>query len=83
MARPRAQDYDTKRSTIFNKSAELIAEAYKVSKALIFHYYPDRKAVLFDVIRIHLAERIAMERRLVSLLSDAVSEALPQAEAIP
>ena len=82
MARPRAQDYDTKRSAILNKSAELIAEAYKVSKALIFHYYPDKEVVLFDVVRIHLAERVVMERRLVSLLSDAVSEALPQTEAI-
>ncbi len=67
MARPRAQDYDTKRSVILNKSAELIAhfgfagtsitmiaDACKVSKANIFHYYSDKEEVLFDIIRIHL-----------------------------
>lgn len=144
MARPRAQDYDAKRSAILERSAELfahfgfsgasitmIAEACGVSKALLYHYYPDKEALLFDIIRDHLeelvevvenafastdeprtrvraisgaileayrnadsrhqvqianlkllpeekkADLVAMERRLVALLSDALAAALP------
>lgn len=67
MARTRAQDYDTKRLAILHKSAELfaqfgysgtsitmIADACGVSKALLYHYYPDKEALLFDIISDHL-----------------------------
>jgi len=63
MARTRAQDYDAKRLVILHKSAELfaqygysgtsitmIADACGVSKALLYHYYPDKEAVLFDIL---------------------------------
>jgi TetR/AcrR family transcriptional regulator len=69
MARPRASDYDDKRRAILDRSAELfaahsfdrasmnmIAEACGVSKALLYHYYRDKEALLFDVIRFHLEE---------------------------
>ncbi len=67
MARPRAHDYDDKRKLILERAAELfaqrgyggasitmIAEACGVSKALLYHYYPDKEAVLFDIISDHL-----------------------------
>lgn len=72
MARTRAQDYDAKRQVILQKSAKLfaqfgysgtsiamIAEACGVSKALLYHYYPDKEAVLFDILSSHLDELIA------------------------
>ena len=67
MARPRATNYDDKRRTILDRSAELfsecgydrasmnkIAEACGVSKANLYHYYKDKDELLFDVIRFHL-----------------------------
>jgi AcrR family transcriptional regulator len=67
MARPRAHDYDDKRRLILDRAAELfakrgyggasiamIAEACGVSKALLYHYYPDKEALLFDIIFAHL-----------------------------
>jgi TetR/AcrR family transcriptional regulator len=69
MARPRAYDYDEKRRSILDRSAELFAEhgydrasmnmissACGVSKALLYHYYRDKEELLFDVIRFHLEE---------------------------
>lgn len=69
MARTRASDYDDKRRAILNRSAELfsehgydrasmnkIADACRVSKANLYHYYKDKEALLFDVIRFHLEE---------------------------
>src|SRR5260370_36749775 len=80
MARTRAQDYDTKRLAILRRSAELfaqygysgtsinmIADAGGVSKGLLYHYYPDKEAVLFDIIFDHLKELIAeVERAALS-----------------
>ncbi|MBK5958669.1 TetR family transcriptional regulator [Rhodoplanes elegans] len=72
MARTRAQDYDAKRGAILHRAAELfarhgysgtsitmIAEACGMSKALLYHYYPDKEAVLFDILSAHLAVLIA------------------------
>lgn len=71
MARTRAQDYDSKRQVILRRSAELfaqygyagtsitmIAEACGVSKALLYHYHPDKMAVLFDILHDHLTELV-------------------------
>ena len=71
MARTRAQDYDTKRQAILRRSAELfaqygysgtsitmIADACGVSKALLYHYYSDKEALLFDIISAHLEDLI-------------------------
>jgi AcrR family transcriptional regulator len=67
MARTRANDYDKKRQGILSRSAALfaahgytgtsitmIAEACGVSKALMYHYYPSKDAVLFDLLSDHL-----------------------------
>ena len=71
MARSRASDHDDKRRAILDRSAELfaahgydrasmsmISRACRVSKALLYHYYQDKEAILFDVIRDHLQELI-------------------------
>ncbi|VIO78839.1 HTH-type transcriptional repressor KstR2 [Bradyrhizobium ivorense] len=72
MARTRAKDYDDKALSILHRSAELfaasgyvgtsmntIADACGVSKALLYHYYPDKEAILFDILSSHLQELVA------------------------
>lgn len=71
MARPRATDYDDKRAAILREAAQLfatrgfdrtamteIAQALGVSKALFYHYYRSKDALLFDIIRAHLIELV-------------------------
>jgi AcrR family transcriptional regulator len=67
MARTRAKDYDDKRDAILHQAAivfsrdgydrasmaQLAAEC-GVSKALLYHYYASKEALLFDIIRNHL-----------------------------
>ncbi len=73
MARTRANDYDTKRQGILSRSAVLfadhgftgtsitmIAEACGVSKALMYHYYSSKDAVLFDLLQDHLQNLVAV-----------------------
>lgn len=72
MARSRAKDYDDKRLLILHRSAQLfadsgyvgtsmnaIADACGVSKALLYHYYPDKEAILFDILSSHLEKLVA------------------------
>lgn len=80
MARTRAQDYDAKRLAILQRTARLfaqfgysgtsitmIAEACGVSKALLYHYYPDKEALLFDILSAHLEELVeAVEKATAS-----------------
>lgn len=69
MARPRAQDYDQKRQAILKTATQLfaakgfdrasisqVAAECGVSKALLYHYYESKDALLFDIIRSHLEE---------------------------
>ena len=73
MARTRANDYDKKRQGILSRSAALfaehgftgtsitmIAEACGVSKALMYHYYSSKDAVLFDLLQDHLQDLVAV-----------------------
>jgi AcrR family transcriptional regulator len=73
MARTRANDYDKKRLGILSRSAALfaahgytgtsitmIAEACGVSKALMYHYYSSKDAVLFDLLSDHLTHLVAV-----------------------
>ena len=73
MARTRANDYDKKRLGILSRSAALfaahgytgtsitmIAEACGVSKALMYHYYSSKDAVLFDLLSDHLLHLVAV-----------------------
>ncbi|KIZ42389.1 MULTISPECIES: TetR/AcrR family transcriptional regulator [Rhodopseudomonas] len=73
MARTRANDYDQKRLGILSRSAKLfaehgytgtsitmIADACGVSKALMYHYYSSKDAVLFDLLSDHLQQLLAV-----------------------
>ncbi|MBK1659192.1 TetR/AcrR family transcriptional regulator [Paracraurococcus ruber] len=75
MARPRAADHEDKRQAILDRAAELfaahgydrtstamIAEACRVSKALLYHYYKDKSELLFDVLAQHLQHLLEVVR---------------------
>jgi AcrR family transcriptional regulator len=77
MARSRARDFAAKQRAILHAAAAVFAEAGMdkasmaqiaargdVSKALLYHYYPGKDALIFDIIRTNLAE-----------LDDAVAQA--------
>jgi TetR/AcrR family transcriptional regulator len=81
MARPRAAGYEDKRQAILDRSAALfaahgfdrasmadVAKACGVSKALLYHYYDSKAALLFDILRDHLQELLdavtAVDRNL-------------------
>lgn len=67
MARSRASDYDEKREAMLHRAAIAFArDGYDrssmaglasecgVSKALLYHYYASKEALLFDIVRNHL-----------------------------
>lgn len=69
MARTRAQDFEEKQRGILDKAAQVFAEQgmekasmsqiatfAQVSKALLYHYYPSKDALIFAIIMTHLAE---------------------------
>ncbi|MEX0404880.1 TetR/AcrR family transcriptional regulator [Aquibium sp. LZ166] len=71
MARTRAKDYDDKRQAMLHQAASVFArDGYDrasmagvaaecgVSKALLYHYYASKEALLFDIINSHLEELI-------------------------
>ena len=69
MARTRASDFDTKQRAILTHAAGVfadmgmekasmaqIAERSNISKALLYHYYPSKDALVFGIIQAHLTE---------------------------
>jgi AcrR family transcriptional regulator len=69
MARTRAADFDEKRRSILDGAAAVfaklgmerasmaqIARENNVSKALLYHYYPSKDLLIFDIGRTHLVE---------------------------
>jgi AcrR family transcriptional regulator len=71
MARTRARDYDEKRLSLLRQAAAVFArDGYDrasmaglasecgVSKALFYHYYASKEALLFDIISTHLEELV-------------------------
>ncbi len=73
MARSIARDHAEKRLAIQNKAAAFfarhgydrssmnqLAQACGVSKALIYHYYDSKDAILFDIVHTHLTELLAV-----------------------
>jgi AcrR family transcriptional regulator len=69
MARTRANDFEEKQRGILNNAAAVFAEqgmdkasmaqvaqAASVSKALLYHYYPSKDALIFAIIITHLEE---------------------------
>ncbi len=73
MARARARDYDDKRRAILRAAAQQFAElgydrtsmaevaqACSVSKALLYHYYESKEALLVDILEAHLEDLVAV-----------------------
>jgi len=73
MARKQAEDYGERRLNILNKAAELFAEkgyarssiselatACNASKSWLYHYYPSKEAILYDIMRQHVTELVTM-----------------------
>jgi len=71
LARTRAKDHDAKRAEIMKTAARSFADAgyhgasmsglardCGISKALIYHYYDSKEALLFDIIESHLSDLI-------------------------
>lgn len=68
MARPIAKDHDLKRGAILKAAAQTFADegfdrasmaelarACGISKSLIYHYYPSKEALLYDILFTHLS----------------------------
>lgn len=69
MARTQAADYGDRRRRILEKAADLYAEkgyarssiselaaACNASKSWLYHYYPSKEAILFDIMSFHVLE---------------------------
>jgi AcrR family transcriptional regulator len=78
MARTRAEDYDERRQAIVEKAAQLyakkgfdgasladLARACKVSKSLIYHYFPSKEDILFEVMESHIHALVEAARGAV------------------
>ncbi len=72
MARPQSPDYDKRRDAIVRAAARLyarrgfqgasvadLAKACKTSKSLIYHYFPSKEDILYDVMASHLDALVA------------------------
>ncbi len=72
MARPQSPDYDKRRAAILNAAARLyarrgfpgasvaeLAAACKSSKSLIYHYFPAKEDILYEVMASHLDDLVA------------------------
>lgn len=73
MARTQAVDYDQKRDSINAAAARVfaqkgfggaslsdIAQACETSKSLIYHYYPSKEAILYDVMTGHMDDLLSV-----------------------
>lgn len=73
MARKQAEDYGERRRNILNKAAELFAEkgyarssiselatACNASKSWLYHYYPSKESILYDIMWLHVTELVTM-----------------------
>lgn len=72
MARPQSPDYDKRRDAILAAAARLyarlgfqgasvadLAKACKTSKSLIYHYFPSKEDILYDVMATHLDDLVS------------------------
>ena len=91
MARTRAKDYDDKREAMLHKAAIVfsrdgydrasmaqLAGELGVSKALLYHYYASKEALLFDIVQNHLAALV----EVVEEVDDASREPAERLEAL-
>ena len=88
MARTQAADYGVRREAIVEKAARLYAErgflgasisdlakVCRISKSLIYHYYPSKEDILFDVMHSHV-------RALLDAAEAIIARGLAPAEAL-
>ncbi len=86
MARPRAHDYDDKRRAILDNAALLFARngfagtsisqlsrRCSGSKALIYHYYESKEAILFDILNGHIRLLLEAVERAAAAHADPVA----------
>ena len=86
MARKQAPDYEERRDAIVEKAAELfarkgflgasvadLAEACGASKSLIYHYYPSKEDILFEVMDSHLVKLTEAAEAVVASGAPATS----------
>lgn len=86
MARTQAADYDQRRGRIVERAARLfardgflgasiseLADACRISKSAIYHYYPSKEDILFDVMHSHV---VALEEAALDVAeTEAKAEA--------
>ena len=93
MARKQAADFEQRRDAILEQAARLyaahgflgasiadLARACKTSKSLIYHYYPSKEDILFDVMHSHVRALLDAAERVTAepLAPDAKLHALTQ-----
>lgn len=79
MARTQSPDYDKRRDRIIDQAARLyamrgfngasvadLAKACKTSKSLIYHYFPSKEDILFEVMYSHLDDLVAISKTILS-----------------
>ncbi len=87
MARTQATDYAERREAILQRAAALFAErgflgasiadlarTCKISKSLVYHYYPSKEDILFDVMDSHLRALEAGATEIESRKGDAAEK---------
>lgn len=95
MARTQALDYDKRREAIMTTAAHLyaargflgtpvsqIADACKTSKSLLYHYYPSKEDILFDVMDSHVQSLVEATREVEALDLPAEDKIRRLAEAL-
>lgn len=83
MPRTRALDYETKRQEILQQSTRLLAEhgyvgtsitmitdACGISRSLLYYYYPDKDAVVFDILYNNIKAHLAAAQKATRSLAD-------------
>jgi len=87
MARSRAHDFEDKKRAILQSAAFVfaqmgmekasmshIAARSGISKSLLYHYYPAKDALIFEIVRTHLSD---MEEALETTLTECAQESPP------
>jgi AcrR family transcriptional regulator len=82
MARTRASDFEEKQHSILKSAAAVLAEQgmekasmaqiaihCRVSKALLYHYYPSKNELIFAIVHTHLVE---LEASLAAVVDDGL-----------
>lgn len=79
MARVQAADYEQRREAIVDKAAELfasrgfngasvadLANACQTSKSLMYHYFPSKEDILFEVMESHIDQLLADTEEVIA-----------------